>query len=50
MVYDIIIIMKSDIVLTVGITAHAEGVLAHKTMRAVFVGLENLDKKNILMK
>ena len=45
MVYDIIIIMKSDIVLTVGITAHAEGVLAHKTMRAVFVGLENLDKK-----
>ena len=37
--------MKKDVVLTVGITAHAEGVLAHKTMQAVFVGLEQLDIK-----
>ncbi|MDO4746781.1 MAG: glycosyltransferase [Candidatus Saccharibacteria bacterium] len=37
--------MKKDIVLTVGITAHAEGVLAHKTMKAVFAGLEELDAK-----
>lgn len=37
--------MKMDIVLTVGVTAHAEGVLAHKTMQAIFVGLDKLNTK-----
>ena len=37
--------MSKEIILTVGITAHAEGLLAHKTMRAVFAGLKNLNTK-----
>lgn len=37
--------MKRNIVLTVGVTAHAEGVLAHKTMQAIFASLANLDDK-----
>ncbi|MBP5512987.1 glycosyltransferase [Candidatus Saccharibacteria bacterium] len=37
--------MKEDVFLTVGITAHAEGVLAHKTIMSVFAALEELDTK-----
>ena len=37
--------MSKEIMLTVGITAHSEGFLAHKTMRAVFAGLKKLDAK-----
>lgn len=35
--------MKEKVVLTVGITAHAEGILAHKTMMGVFAGLSRID-------
>lgn len=37
--------MGERVVLTVGVTAHAEGILAHKTMQAIFVGLKELDSK-----
>ena len=38
--------MTSDrIILTIGVTAHAEGLLAHKTIRSIFAALENLDTK-----
>ena len=37
--------LSSNIRLTVGITAHAEGLLAHKTMKSVFAALENLDSQ-----
>ena len=34
---------KEKVFLTVGITAHAEGVIAHKTIQGVLAGLGNLD-------
>lgn len=37
--------MKKDVFLTVGITAHAEGVIAHKTIMSVFAALSELDTK-----
>lgn len=37
--------MKKDVFLTVGITAHAEGVVAHKTIMSVLVALQNLDAR-----
>ncbi|MBR5389231.1 glycosyltransferase [Candidatus Saccharibacteria bacterium] len=34
---------KEKTILTIGVTAHAEGALAHKTIRSIFAALEELD-------
>ena len=40
-------LMKNDVVLTVAITAHEEGLVAHKTMRSVFNALKKIEEAGI---